>query len=140
MKTLISILIALSSSSALASVTRLICIPSQNDDVQIEVLFNKAIDPKTPFIGSYNFGATLIVKEKGFAQNYTNSNIRMTPEVYYSDISMRGDAEGVYLRLYPQFKGSEFSHYTGQLFVNDLETRDYFNFRDSGAGPGFSCK
>ncbi|KYG69366.1 hypothetical protein AZI87_09265 [Bdellovibrio bacteriovorus] len=140
MKTLISLFIALSASTSIASVTRLVCIPSQNDDVRIEVLFNKAINPKTPFIGSYSFGATLIVKEKGFSKSYTNSNVRISPETYYSDISLRGDAEGVYLRLYPQFQGSEFSHYTGQLFVNDLETRDYFNFRDSGMGPGFSCK
>lgn len=64
----------------------------------------------------------------------------MTPEVYTTDINLFGEAAGVYLRLYPQIGAEdEYTHYTGKLFINDLNAKADFNFNNHGDKPGLEC-
>lgn len=138
--TIITIATLLFSANAFA-VRTVECVPGQNTDIKVIVTFNRDIDPKKPFIGTYNWGASLKVVKPNSTNHYINSNLRMTPETYYSDISLRGDAPGVYLRLYPQLDNNEnFTNYEGQLFVNDLDARVYFNFTDRDGITGLICK
>lgn len=140
MKTLL-VLIALTFSLSAFAVQTVECTPGQNSNIKLIVTFVKNIDPAKPFIGSYNWGASLKVIHPQASKNYENKNIRMTPEVYYSDISLRGDAEGIYLRMYPHFDDNGvFLNYTGQVFINDLDYKAYFNFIDRDGVPGFTCR
>lgn len=139
MKNLVIALSFLFSLQAFA-VQTITCTPSSNPNVKLSVTFHKDIDPAKPFIGSYNWGAVLKIARPGKPE-YVNSKVRMTPEVYYSDISLRGDAEGIYLRLYPHFDGNDkFVNYDGQLFINDLDYKVYYNFIDRDGTPGLVCK
>lgn len=123
------------------AVRTLNCTPSVDDRLSLDITFSRDITPERPFVGLYEFGATLKVKRQNSNQTYTNSNVRMTPEVYTTDTNLRGDAAGVYLRLYPHFDGRNvFTHYTGQVLINDLDVRAYFNFTDSYGQPGFVCR
>ena len=123
------------------AVRTLNCKPSIDDRLSLDITFSKDISPEKPFIGFYEFGATLKVKRQNSNQTYTNSNVRITPEVYTTDTNLRGDAAGIYLRLYPHFDGRNvFTHYTGQVLINDLDVRAYFNFTDSYGQPGFVCR
>lgn len=117
------------------------CTPAIDDRLNLEIIFSKNISPEKPFIGFNEFGATLKLKKLTSNQTYTNSNIRITPEIYTTDINLRGDAAGIYLRLYPQFDNHNvFTHYTGQVLINDLDVRAYFNFSNSYGRPGFVCR
>lgn len=117
------------------------CIPGQDSTIKVTITFNRDIDPKMPFSGRYDWGATLKVEKLRSTYSYVNSKIRMTPEVDYSDINLRGDAEGLHLRLYPQLNSNNnFTNYEGQLFVNDLEARVYLNFSDRDGVTGLICK
>lgn len=123
------------------AVRTLNCTPAINDRLSLEITFSKDINPEKPFIGFNEFGATLKVKKQNSNQSYTNSNVRITPEIYTTDLNLRGDAAGIYLRLYPQFDGhNAFTHYTGQVLINDLDVRAYFNFSNSYGQPGFVCR
>ena len=140
MKNLFFILSSLLFSANVFAVQTVVCSPAQKPDVKVTVTFNKDINPAKPFIGSYSWGATLKISRPG-KPDYINQSVRMTPEVYYSDISLRGDAEGIYLRLYPHFDGNDnFTNYDGQLFINDLDFKVYYNFIDRDGIPGFTCR
>lgn len=141
MKTLFLILSTILFSANAFAIQIVECTPGQNPNIKVIVTFYKDINPAKPFIGSYNWGATLKVIPPNPSKNYENKTIRMTPEVYYSDISLRGDAEGIYLRLYPHFdNNNNFTNYEGQVFINDLDYKAYFNFIDRDGVPGLTCK
>ncbi|WII70660.1 hypothetical protein QJS83_09335 [Bdellovibrio sp. 22V] len=124
-----------------ASIQRLTCIPSFTDDTKIEIVFSRSIDPLKPFIGTYNWPAALKISHPGTTQGYTRQDVTITPEITYDDINLRGDAGGyVYLRLYPEIKNGVFVRYTGQLFINDLDVRAYYNFKSYNGVPGFICQ
>jgi hypothetical protein len=117
------------------------CIPGQDTDIRVIVTFNRDIDPKKPFIGAYDWGATLKITKARSSNSYVNPNLRVTPIANYSDVNLSGNAAGVYLQLYPQFDSKEnFTNYEGQLFVNDLDARLYFNFTDRDGITGLICK
>jgi hypothetical protein len=140
MKNLFIILSVLLFSAQVFAVQTVVCTPAQKPDVLVTVIFYKEINPAKPFIGSYNWGATLKISRPGKAE-YINQAVRMTPEVFYSDINLRGDAEGVYLRLYPRFDGdNNFMNYDGQLFINDLDAKVYYNFIDRDGVPALTCR
>lgn len=140
MKNLFIILSSLLFSAQVSAVQNVVCTPTQKPNVKILVTFNKDINPARPFIGSYNWGATLIITQAGSPKVYENKSVRITPEVYYSDIKMRGDAEGIYLRLYPKFDAdNNFTNYEGQLFINDLDYKVYYNFIDRDGAPALTC-
>lgn len=122
-----------------AEVKTLTCSTAKSEIHTVVVDFPKLVNPLSPFIGFLSFTATISVY-KYDVKVYENKNVRVTPEVYTTDINLRGDAEGVYLRLYPQVVEGEFSHYTGQLFINDLDKRAYFNFKDAEEQPGLDCQ
>lgn len=114
-----------------------------HDKTKVEITFHRATDPLNPWIGAYEFGAQIeVFSARGI---YGRDDMRMSPLKYTTDIDMRGDASGldggaVYLRLSPVVADGNFSgHYRGQLFVNDLQAKAYFNFRDSGNQPGLTC-
>lgn len=140
MKTLFTLFLSLSFSAQVFAVQTVVCTPAQKPNIVVTVIFNKDIDPKKPFVGTYNWGATLKIAVPGKPE-YINSSVRMTPEVYYSDITLRGDAPGVHLRMYPHFDSeTHFTNYEGQLFLNDLDYKIYFNFIDRDGVPGLTCK
>ena len=122
-----------------AEVKALNCSTAKSEIHTVVVDFPRSVNPLSPFIGFLSFTATISVY-KYDVKVYENKNVRITPEVYTTDINLRGDAEGVYLRLYPQVVEGEFSHYTGQLFINDLNVKAYFNFKDMADQPGLDCK
>lgn len=122
------------------AVQEIICIPQKNKNLRIQFHFPRDVDPAHPFRGFLYFNTTLKINDLNENRIYQNPYIRITPEVYTTDINLRGDAEDVYIRLYPQFENEKFSHYTGQLFINDLNTRSYFNFRNENNQPGFICR
>lgn len=139
MKSLFITLFSFLFSAHAFAVQTVVCTPAQKPDVVVTVTFYKDINPAKPFIGSYNWGATLKISRPG-KTDYLNQTVRMTPEIYYSDISLRGDAEGIYLRLYPHFDANNnFLNYDGQLFINDLDYKIYYNFIDRDGIPGFTC-
>lgn len=109
------------------------------DSSQVEVVFNRPIDPLIPFT-SYEFGAQLEVFSKRGV--YGRADVRITPLKTTHDYDLRGDAGGaVFLRLSPMLSQNKFSgKYTGQLFVNDLDAKAYFNFKDTGSLPGLLCE
>lgn len=116
------------------------CQTAKSAEHTVGISFFRPIDPLKPFIGFLFFSATLSVF-KNNVKIYENSNLRMTPEIYTTDINLRGDASGVHLRLYPQITNEgEFINYTGQVFINDLEARAYFNFKNEGEKPGLNCR
>ena len=138
MKNLFIILASLIFSAQAFAVQTVVCTPAQKN-IKVTVTFFKDINPAKPFIGSYNWGATLKISRPGKPE-YVNQSVPMTPEVYYSDISLRGDAEGIYLRLYPHFDSdNNFTNYDGQLFINDLDYKVYYNFIDRDGVPGLTC-
>jgi hypothetical protein len=108
------------------------------DSTQVEIVFNRPVDPLVPFT-SYEFGVQLEVFSKRGV--YGRADVRITPLKTTHDFDLRGDAGGaVFLRLTPGLIQNEFSgKYTGQLFVNDLEAKAYFNFKDTGSLPGLLC-
>lgn len=122
-----------------AEVKALTCSTAKSEIHTVVVDFPRLVNPLNPFIGFLSFTATVSIYRYD-VKVYENKKVRVTPEVYTTDINLRGDAEGVYLRLYPQVKEGEFSHYTGQLFINDLDQRAYFNFKDVEEQPGLDCK
>lgn len=135
------ILLSLIFSAQVFAVQNVVCIPAQKPNVKILVTFNKNIDPAKPFIGSYNWGASLVITQAGSPKVYENKSVRITPEVYYSDINLRGDAEGIYLRLYPRFDAdNNFTNYDAQLFINDLDAKVYYNFIDRDGVPALTCR
>lgn len=141
MKVLLSlgmILMASATVAGAATVQNITCVPSKDPSTKVQISFYKSIDPLRPFIGVYDFGATLRISREGSSRIYENA-VRVTPEVSYHDDKLRGDAEGVYLRLYPQQANGEFLQYTGQLFVNDLNVKAYFNFSNTNGRPGLVC-
>ena len=108
------------------------------DSTQVEIVFNRPVDPLVPFT-SYEFGAQLeVFSRRGV---YGRADVRITPLKTTHDFYLRGDAGGaVFLRLTPMLVQNEFSgKYTGQLFVNDLDAKAYFNFKDTGSLPGLLC-
>lgn len=135
------VLILTTTSKALAiEINAIKCKTAKSAEHTVEISFFRPVNPLKPFIGFLFFTANLSVF-KNETKVYQNLNIRMTPEIYTTDINLRGDANGVYLRLYPQITNDgEFSHYTGQVFINDLDKRAYFNFRDSDDKPGLYCQ
>lgn len=122
-----------------AEIKTLTCTTAKSEIHSVVIEFPRNVNPLSPFIGFLSFTASLSVY-KYDVKVYQHKNIRITPEVYTTDINLRGDAEGVYLRLYPQIKEGEFSHYTGQLFINDLNQKAYFNFKDADDQPGLNCQ
>ena len=108
------------------------------DQTPIEIVFSHAIDPLVPFT-TYEFGAQLEVFAKRGV--YKRADVRISPLKTTHDVDMRGDAGGaLYLRLSPVLNQNEFSgKYMGQLFVNDLDAKAYFNFKDTGSQPGLQC-
>lgn len=108
------------------------------DTTQVEIVFSRPVDPLMPFT-SYEFGAQLEVFSKRGV--YGRADIRITPLKSTHDFYLRGDAGGaVFLRLTPMLNQNEFSgKYSGQLFVNDLDAKAYFNFKDTGSLPGLLC-
>ncbi len=122
------------------AMTMVTCTPTRNSTYQINIIFPRDTNPLHPFVGFLNFMATVQIFNPQNQLEYENKKIRVTPEVYTTDINLRGDAEGVYLRLYPQITNDQFTHYTGQIFINDLDTKNYYNFRSSDSAPGFVCR
>lgn len=124
--------------------TRLDCRPYSSDfrkEIQIEVLFGRSIDPLHPVIGNYYVTAELRVKEKNSRNTYVRPDVQLYPEKGTADTNLRGGATGmVHLRLNPQFKDGIFVAYFGDLFVNDLDVKAYFNLVGSGSEPGMYCK
>ncbi|AZZ36347.1 hypothetical protein CIK05_05930 [Bdellovibrio sp. qaytius] len=120
-------------------VNSITCKPAKSAEHTVVVSFFRPVNPLSPFVGFLFFSANLAVY-KNSVKIYENKNLRMTPEVYTTDINLFGEAEGVYLRLYPQTDSQgEYTHYTGKLFVNDLDAKAYFNFNDIGEQPGLNC-
>jgi hypothetical protein len=108
------------------------------DSTQVEIVFNHSINPLIPFT-NYEFGAQLEVFSKRGV--YGRADVRITPLKTTHDPDLRGEAGGaIYLRLTPMLSQGEFSgKYVGQLFVNDLDAKAYFNFKDTGSLPGLLC-
>ena len=136
---LIALILTLSLYTFAAEVKSLTCTTANSEIHKVVVDFPRAVNPLSPFIGFLSFTASVSVY-KYDSRVYQHKNVRVTPEVYTTDINLRGDAEGVYLRLYPQVIEGEFTHYTGQLFINDLNQKAYFNFKDIGDQPGLDCQ
>ncbi|WP_413585768.1 hypothetical protein [Bdellovibrio sp. HCB274] len=124
-----------------ASYTQLRCSTIGNE-ATVTVQVNRAVDAQHPWVGFSTIGANLIVQRNG-AHNYYSTAITLSPLSGSGDLNMRGDAlqGGVYLQLYPEIEGGTATgRYTGQLFVNDLDKREYFDFRSEGNEPGLVCK
>ncbi len=120
-------------------ITSITCDPARSEAHQVVLEFVRPVDPLKPFLGFLYFSAKLSVY-KNSAKVYENPSIRLSPEVYTTDINLFGEASGVYLRLYPQTDSvGQFTNYTGKLFINDLDVKAYFNFNDVGDQPGLHC-
>jgi hypothetical protein len=140
MKALILAVLAQFPVFAMASFTQLNCATITGDNVRIQT--DRGIDPQNPWVGFSTISAHLIVKEDR-SNNLYKTDITLSPLKEYLDLNMRGDASqgGVYLQLYPQIvNGQATGKYTGQLFVNDLDQRRYFDFRSEGREPGLVCQ
>ncbi len=140
MKALILAVLAQFPVFALASFTQLNCSTITGDAVRIQT--DRGVDPQHPWIGFSTINAHLTVKEAR-ANNPYKTDIVLSPIQDSTDLNMRGDASqgGVYLQLYPQIvNGQATGKYTGQLFVNDLDQRRYFDFRSEGREPGLVCQ
>lgn len=135
----VTLTLAFTTTAFAAEVKTLTCSTAKSEIHSVVVDFPRAVNPLSPFIGFLSFTASVSVY-KYDVKIYENKNVRVTPEIYTTDINLRGDAEGVYLRLYPQMNEGEFSHYTGQLFINDLDKKAYFNFKDFEDQPGLDCR
>ncbi|MEK2689346.1 hypothetical protein [Bdellovibrio sp. GT3] len=126
---------------SMASFTQLRC-TTIGEEAIVTVQLSRAVDAQNPWVGFNTIGANLIVKRIG-AHNQYSTPITLSPLSQYGDLSMRGDATqgGVYLQLYPEIAGGTATgKYTGQLFVNDLDKREYFDFRSEGNEPGLVCQ
>lgn len=138
MKSFICMLTLLAFPAFASAVTSLTCVPSYDPDFKVQVRFSSNVDPLNPFVGTYTYSATLKVTQKNSRLAY-EVPVKISPESYAGTNDLRGDAEGVYLKLYPQTSNGQFTHYTGQLFVNDLNVRAYFKFINEGNEPGLVC-
>ncbi len=141
LKFLILVLIlTISNKASAVALNSINCKTAKSEDHTVAISFFRPIDPMHPFIGFLFFSATLSVF-KNDVKVYENKSLRMTPEIYTTDINLRGDTDGVHLRLYPQTSTEgEYTHYTGQVFINDLDAKAYFNFKDLGDQPGLYCR
>ncbi|MFV8258618.1 hypothetical protein ACNQKP_12470 [Bdellovibrio bacteriovorus] len=146
MKTfLISAFVLSLSLNAGASISRIVCVPGyepMRDEAVIEVIFNRAIDPLKPVIGSYNLGAVLKLHDKITGQTYTRSDVVLVPATSMDDVNLRGGAAGmVHIRVNPVLKNGAFmGRYTGDLFINDLDSRNYYNLTGTPLEPGIVCE
>ncbi|QDK39485.1 hypothetical protein [Bdellovibrio sp. NC01] len=126
------------------SVTQVNCKTIEGRET-VRILFDKSVNPAQPWTGFGYFGASLEVKVVNSRQSYKRSDVRMSPIKSYDDVDMRGDAQGfdggaLYLQLYPEIvNGQATGKFTGQLFVNDLDARAYYDFRSEGRTPGLVC-
>ena len=121
-------------------ITSITCDPARSNAHQVVVEFVRPVDPLKPFIGFLYFSAKLSVY-KNSVKVYELASVRLSPEVYTTDINLYGEAAGVYLRLYPQIDSAgQFTKYTGKLFINDLDVKAYFNFNDLEGHPGLDCR
>lgn len=126
---------------SMAAYTHLRC-STIGDEAIVTVQVARAVDAQNPWIGFSTIGADLIVQRKG-AHNFYKTAITLSPLSRSGDLNMRGDADqgSVYLQLYPVVAGGTATGaYTGQLFINDLDKREYFDFRSEGKEPGLVCK
>lgn len=139
--TKLSLTCFLISSHAAFALENIVCIPTKDTTKTLLMRFHKNIDPSRPIIGGYSLGMDLEI-HSATKILYTKNDLRLVPIKNYSDFNLKFDNEniGVYLRLYPQFSEGTFVNYLGQIFVNDLSVRAYFNFKDSQSGPGFICQ
>lgn len=120
-------------------ITSITCDPARSHTHQVVVEFVRPVDPLKPFIGFLYFSAKLSVY-KNSVKIYENPSVRISPEVYTTDLNLYGEAAGVYLRLYPQINNAgQYTKYTGKLFINDLDVKAYFNFNDLEGHPGLDC-
>ena len=132
----ICIFILATGSAQAAKIQKLSC--RAVDQTAVEIVFSRAFDPLVPFT-VYEFGAQIeIFGKRGL---YGRADVRITPLKTTHDVDLRGDvADAVYLRLAPVVTQGQFAGtYVGQLFVNDLNVKAYFNFKNTGAMPGLSC-
>lgn len=144
-KLLISAVVLFASLNAGASVSKLVCVPGYEPmraEAVIEVIFNRAIDPLKPVIGSYNLGAVLKLHDKITGQTYTRSDVVLVPSKSMDDVNLRGGAAGmVHIRVSPVLKNGAFmGRYTGDLFINDLDSRHYYNLTGTTQEPGIVCE
>ncbi|AHZ86606.1 hypothetical protein Bb109J_c1273 [Bdellovibrio bacteriovorus] len=144
-KLMISAFVLFLSLNAGASVSKLVCVPGYEPmraDAVIEIVFNRTIDPLKPVIGSYNLGAVLKLHDKITGQTYTRSDVVLVPATSMDDVNLRGGAAGmVHIRVNPVLKNGAFmGRYTGDLFVNDLDSRNYYNLTGSVQEPGIVCE
>lgn len=138
--TLYVLILTMATRSFAVELNSIKCQTAKSANHTVEISFLRSVDPLNPFIGFLFFSAKLTVF-KNEVKVYSNPSLRITPEIYTTDINLRGDAAGVYLRLYPQTSNEgDYTHYTGQVFINDLDARAYFNFRDIGDQPGLYCQ
>ncbi len=144
-KLLISAVVLFSSLHAGASVAKLVCVPGYEPmraDAVIEVIFNRTIDPLKPVVGAYNLGAALKFHDKITGQTYTRSDVVLVPAASMDDVNLRGGAAGmVHIRVSPVLKNGAFmGRYTGDLFINDLDSRHYYNLTGTSQEPGIVCE
>ncbi|MBO9666694.1 MAG: hypothetical protein J7501_07750 [Bdellovibrio sp.] len=136
MKILISALFSIMALPAMASITSLKC-TTIGHEAAVRIQFERSVDPQNPWIGWNQIQASLEVQPERSHQIYKTA-IVLSPLTNGNHGDMRGDATqgGVYLQLFPQANGT----YTGQLFINDLDARVYFDFRSEGNEAGLKCK
>ncbi|WP_413559122.1 hypothetical protein [Bdellovibrio sp. HCB209] len=126
---------------SMAAYTQLRC-STITEEAIVTIQVNRAVDAQNPWVGFSTIGANLVVQRIG-AHNFYQTAITLSPLSGSGDLNMRGDATqgGIYLQLYPEIVGGTATgKYTGQLFVNDLDKREYFDFRSEGKEPGLVCK
>lgn len=128
-----------------AAISRLNCVSGyepMRDEAAIEIIFSRAIDPLKPVVGSYNLGAVLKLHDKITGQTYVRSDVVLVPSNSMSDVNLRGGAAGmVHLRISPVLNNGTFvGRYTGDLFINDLDSRHYYNLVGSSQEPGIVCE
>lgn len=145
MKALFLLTLSLLAMPAMAvQISKLNCVPGVggSERAQVTVVFARSIDPLKPIIGWYSMGATLQVLSPQSGRIYNRTDLRMTAIDSLTDVNIRGDAGNcVYLRLYPEIINAQATgHYTGQLFVNDLQAKAYYNFSDDQGQPGLICQ
>lgn len=127
------------------SFTKIVCEPTQaavSQEADVEIFFDSAVDATKPLVGRYELLGHFRLKDTKRNRVYERSDLKLYPMTSTIDVNLQGGAAGyLHVRLYPVFAQGQFSgHYQAQVFINDLDTKAYYNLTGSAQMPGLFCK
>lgn len=142
---LAALILSPSFSGAANSFTKIICQPTASavsQEALVEISFNGAVDASKPLVGRYELLGRFRLQDTKRHRIYERADLKLYPVSGTADVNLSGGAGGyLHVRLFPIFQGANFSgNYHAQVFINDLDTKAYYNLTGNSQAPGLFCQ